>query len=60
MKFPAILITVLALAGCERQCMTSMDPEPLRQINTLRAQNQKLLAARDLLLPRLMRGEIVV
>ena len=31
-----------------------------RQIKTLHAQNQKLRAARDLLLPRLMTGEIAV
>jgi type I restriction enzyme S subunit len=31
-----------------------------RQIKTLHAQNQKLRAARDLLLPRLMSGEIAV
>jgi type I restriction enzyme S subunit len=30
------------------------------QINNLRTQNQKLRAARDLLLPRLMSGEITV
>lgn len=32
----------------------------LSQMNNLRSQNQKLRAARDLLLPRLMSGEIVV
>lgn len=32
----------------------------LAQANTLRSQNQKLRAARDLLLPRLMNGEIAV
>jgi type I restriction enzyme S subunit len=32
----------------------------LAQINALGQQNQKLRAARDLLLPRLMRGEIAV
>ena len=30
-----------------------------RQIKTLHAQNQRLHAARDLLLPRLMNGEVV-
>jgi len=35
--------------------------EPVfRQIKTLHLQNQKLRAARDLLVPRLMSGEIVV
>jgi type I restriction enzyme, S subunit len=32
----------------------------LAQIQNLRLQNQKLKLARDLLLPRLMRGEIAV
>ena len=32
----------------------------LKQIRVLRQQNQKLRAARDLLLPRLMSGEIAV
>jgi len=32
----------------------------LSQIHNLRLQNQKLKAARDLLLPRLMSGEITV
>jgi type I restriction enzyme S subunit len=31
-----------------------------RQVRTLHSQNQKLRAARDLLLPRLMSGEIAV
>jgi len=34
--------------------------EPLNQIRILKQQNQKLRAARDLLLPRLMNGELTV
>jgi type I restriction enzyme S subunit len=39
---------------------TDLARPQFRQIKTLHAQNQKLRAARDLLLPRLMSGEIAV
>jgi type I restriction enzyme S subunit len=44
----------LAAAFCEQA--TSL----LRQVRTLKQQNEKLRVARDLLLPRLMSGEIAV
>ncbi len=45
---------VLSTAFCEQAT------DILRQIRILKHQNQKLRAARDLLLPRLMSGEVEV
>ncbi|MGH8006011.1 MAG: restriction endonuclease subunit S, partial [Candidatus Binatia bacterium] len=42
------------------EVFNSFTEPTLAQVNNLRTQNHKLKAARDLLLPRLMSGEIVV
>ena len=54
--------------GTQRQTLENVRPSPepavhqhrYRQVANVMEQNQKLRAARDLLLPRLMSGEIVV